>query len=106
MASWKLWAGILLVLIALLPAIGFILSPSLVFTGPILVLIAFVGGFLLRNTTSFAHGTMLYVGLVLFLLAILPSVGIILIPALVFTGPILVLIAVGGGYLSAAARHR
>ena len=107
MASrWKLWAGLILVLIALLPAIGFILSPSLVFTGPILVLIAFFGGFLLRDTGHMAHGTMLWVGLILFLIAILPSIGIILLPALVFTGPILVLVAVAGGYLIASPHHR
>ena len=103
--KWHIWAGILLILLAVLPSIGIVLNPGLVFAGPLLVLIAVAGGFLLVSTSGVSHGWKLWAGLILIALALLPTIGFILIPALVFTGPLLVLVAVAGGYLVARPMH-
>jgi uncharacterized membrane protein len=104
--NWKFWTGLVLILLALLPSIGIIISPSLVFGGILLVLIAVVGGYLLGGGSGMSKGWKLWAGIILFLLAILPSIGIVLSPGLVFAGPILVIIAAVGGYLLAGRRGR
>ena len=104
MHRWKFWVGILLILLALLPSIGIVLNPGLVFAGPLLVIIAALGGFLVVGSMGLSHGWKLWAGLLLFLLALFPSIGIVLVPALVFTGPLLVVVAALSGYLL-ARRH-
>ena len=104
MHKTKFWVGIILILLALLPSIGIVLNPALVFVGPLLVFVAALGGFLIVGSMGLSHGWKLWSGLLLFLLALLPSIGIVLIPALVFTGPLLVAVAALSGYLL-ARRH-
>ncbi len=101
----KFWAGVALIAIALLPAIGLTFGLIPVFTGTILVAIAVVGGWLLVGG-GMSHGWKLWTALALIVLAIGPTLGFALIPALVFSGPLLVVVAVAGGYFLASRHHR
>ena len=101
----KFWAGVALILIALLPAVGLTFGLIPVFTGTLLVFIAIVGGLLVRGSMSIEHGWLLWTALILIALAILPTLGFVLVPALVFTGPLLVVVAALGGYLLVKPHH-
>jgi hypothetical protein len=101
----KFWAGIGLILIALLPTIGLTFGLIPVFAGTLLVAIAVLGGYLLVGG-GVSHGWKFWTALILIVLAIGPTLGFVLLPALVFSGPLLVAVAVLGGYFLASKHHR
>jgi hypothetical protein len=96
----RFWAGVALLLVALLPAIGLSFGVIPAFSGVLLVAIATAGGYLIHGH-GMAHGAVLYAGIALVLIALLPSLGFALVPALALSGPVLVIVAALGGYLLA-----